>query len=132
MDNKVNVARLYDNKLQTNIKDFDKDTKSMLTKSVKSLLIKVATMNARKKQLVVIVTAEEKEEIREILGKVLFLEDTSIISTGMLNKAVLSAMKNKFVKTNKNEKSEGWSYSVSDFLKSLNASIFKKITKIEE
>ena len=49
MNNNVNVARLYDNKLQTNIKDFDKDTKSMLTKSVKSLLIKVATMNARKK-----------------------------------------------------------------------------------
>ena len=131
MFTKNEMSRLYDNKLQQNIVTFDKEIKKELNTKVKSLLVKVATMNAHKKQLVVIVTAQEKDEIREILGKVLFLDDTSIISTGMLNKAVVSAMKNKLVTSAKNVKQEGWAYSVSDFLKSLNASIVKRLEKVQ-
>ena len=131
MFTKNEMSRLYDNKLQQNIVTFDKEIKKELNTKVKSLLVKVATMNAHKKQLVVIVTAQEKDEIREILGKVLFLDDTSIISTGMLNKAVVSAMKNKLVTSAKNVKQEGWTYSVSDFLKSLNASIVKRLEKVQ-
>ena len=132
MFTKNEMSRLYDNKLQQNIVAFDKDTKAKLNTSVKSLLTKIALMNARRKQLIVVVTSEEKDAIREILGKVLFLEDNSIISTSMLNKAVISAMKNKLVTSAKNTKQEGWAYSVSDFLKSLNASIVKKLEKVSE
>lgn len=132
MFTKNEMSRLYDNKLQQNIKDFEKDDKKLLNTKVKSLLVKIANMNARRKSLMVIVSSEEKDEIRDILGKVLFLEDNSIISTNMLQKAVVSAMKYKLVTTAKNTKQEGWAYSVSDFLKALNASIVKKLAKIEE
>lgn len=133
MFTKNEMSRLYDNKLQQNLVLFDKDTKKELNTRVKSLLVKVATQNAKKKNnLIVIVTSEEKDEIREIVGKVLFLKDNTIISTSMLNKAVVSAMKNKLVTSAKNVKEEGWAYSVSDFLKSLNASIVKKLEKVND
>lgn len=132
MFTKNEMSRLYYNKLQQNIKDFEKNDKKLLNTKVKSLLIKIANMNARRKSLIVIVSSEEKDEIRDILGKVLFLEDNSIISTGMLQKAVVSGMKYKLVTTAKNTKQEGWAYSVSDFLKALNASIVKKLAKVEE
>lgn len=129
MFTKNEMSRLYDNKLQQNIVAFDKETKKQLNTQVKSLLVKIASMNSRRKSLIVIVSADEKDELRDLLGKVLFLKDNSIISTGMLQKAVVSAMKNKLITTEKNIKREGWAYSVSDFLKSINASIVKKLDK---
>lgn len=132
MFTKNEMSRLYDNKLQQNIVAFDKEIKAELNTRVKSLLTKIALMNARRKSLMVIVSSEDKDSIREILGKVLFLEDNTIISTGMLNKAVVSAMRNKLITSAKNTKQEGWAYSVSDFLKSLNASIVKKLQKVSE
>lgn len=133
MFTKNEMSRLYDNKLQQNIVTFDKEIKKELNTKVKSLLVKIANQNARhNKNLIVIVTSEDKEEIREILGKVLFLEDNTIISTSMLQKAVVSAMRYKLITSAKNVKQEGWAYSVSDFLKSLNASIVKKLEKTQE
>ena len=94
MFTKNEMSRLYDNKLQQNIVTFDKEIKKELNTKVKSLLVKIANQNARhNKNLIVIVTSEDKEEIREILGKLLFLEYNSIISTSMLQKAVVSAMR---------------------------------------
>ena len=133
MFTKNEMSRLYDNKLQQNIVTFDKEIKKELNAKVKSLLVKIANQNARhNKNLIVIVTSEDKDEIREILGKVLFLEDNTIISTSMLQKAVVSAMRYKLITSAKNVKQEGWAYSVSDFLKSLNASIVKKLEKTQE
>jgi hypothetical protein len=133
MFTKNEMSRLYDNKLQQNIVAFDKGIKKELNTRVKSLLVKIATQNTRRKNnLIVIVTSEDKDEIRDIVGKVLLLKDNTIISTSMLNKAVVSAMKYKLVTSAKNVKQEGWTYSVSDFLKSLNASIVKKLEKTQQ
>lgn len=132
MFTKNEMSRLYDNKLQQNIVTFDREIKKELNTKVKSLLVKIANQNARhNKNLIVIVTSEDKDEIREIVGKVLFLEDNSIISTSMLQKAVVSAMRYKLIASAKNVKQEGWAYSVSDFLKSLNASIVKRLEKVQ-
>ena len=98
MFTKNEMSRLYDNKLQQNIVAFDKGIKKELNTRVKSLLVKIATQNTRRKNnLIVIVTSEDKDEIRDIVGKVLLLKDNTIISTSMLNKAVVSAMKYKLV-----------------------------------
>lgn len=126
------MSRLYDNKLQRNLNTFEKAVKKELNAKVKSLLIRTAKKNAKRKSILVIVTSEEKDEIRDILGKVLFLEDNSVLSTAMLQKAAVSAMKCRLVATEKGVKQEGWAYSVSDFLKALNACLVKTVTMNED
>lgn len=126
----MNTQRIYDNKLSTNIKDLDKELKKDLLKQVKSLMSKIATMNEKKKQLVIVTTSEERDLVKSVIARSVGV-DAETISNSMLNKAILSGMKNKMIVATRNNKVEGWSYSVSDFLKSINASIVKKLAKAE-
>lgn len=123
------LARIYANKLATNLKDLDKEKVKGLKTSIKALLDKVANANKGKKSLSIIVNADDKESIRTGICYALGIDNADAISTSMLNKAVVSAMQNKFVASGRGTKVEGWSYSISTFLKSLNASLIKSIDK---
>jgi len=125
---KVDFARLYDNKLSTNIVDMEKDFAKDLKTQVKDLMDSIAKKNKNTKHIQVIYTAEEKATIKNAIAKALNVE-VDKISNSMIEKAVVSGMTNKFVKAEKGVKKEGWSYSVSAFLKSINASVFKTVER---
>lgn len=124
----VDFTRLYDNKLSTNIKDLGKENAKTLKTLVTELMQDVAKKNKNSKHIQVIITADEKTSMKNAIASALNVKIEQI-SNSMLEKAVLSGMKNKFVRQEKGVKVEGWAYSVSDFLKSINASIFKTINK---
>ena len=127
---KATLQRLYNNKLAVNIVAIgDKDTRKQLITKVKALCEAVISRNANKSQIKFYATDEEKDAVKNIVAYALQLDDNTIISNTMLAKAVISACQHKFVTESKGVKVGNWSYSVSNFLKSLNASIVGKIEK---
>lgn len=130
-EQKYILKRLYENKLATNLNMIaDKPTVKLIKDSIKGFCESVLAKNkTNATTLKIITTDDERDNLKDVLKLALKLDDNTIISNTMLAKAVISACKHKFVTTEKGVKVGKWSYSVSDFLKSLNASIVGKIEK---
>lgn len=128
--NKETLKRLYNNQLATNLINIaDKDTVKLVKNTIKTFLDKIISKNKNGKGIKVITSAEDRDAVKDVIKIALSLTDTEIITNSMLDKAVVSACQHKFVTASKGVKVGNWSYSVSNFLKSLNASIIGKIEK---
>lgn len=121
--------KLYLNRLTTNFNQLDKELKKRLKKSVVNIIDTILNESKGKKHFIIAVTDTMKNSLEYDLKLALGLKDATI-SNRMLEKAVISATKNKLVRSDtKNVKVEGFAYSVSDFLKSINASIYKRVER---
>ena len=128
--NKETLKRLYNNQLATNLVNIaDKDTVKLVKTTIKTFLDKIISKNKNGKGIKVITSAEDRDAVKDVIKLALSLDDTEVITNSMLDKAVVSACQHKFVTESKGVKVGNWSYSVSNFLKSLNASIVGKIEK---
>lgn len=128
--NKETLKRLYNNQLATNLINIaDKDTVKLVKNTIKTFLDKIISKNKNGKGIKVITSAEDRDVVKDVIKIALSLTDTEIITNSMLDKAVVSACQHKFVTASKGVKVDNWAYSVSNFLKSLNASIIGKIEK---
>lgn len=128
--NKETLKRLYNNQLATNLVNIaDKDTVKLVKNTIKTFLDKIISKNKNGKGIKVITSAEDRDAVKDVIKVALSLTDAEIITNSMLDKAVVSACQHKFVTASKGVKVGNWAYSVSNFLKSLNASIIGKIEK---
>lgn len=122
--------KLYLNRLTTNLNQMDKELKKRLKKSIINAIEQIFEASKGKKYFNIAVTDNVRQSLEYDLKQALNLKDDIAISNRMLEKAVISATKNKFIRSDvKNVKVEGFAYSISDFLKSLNASIYGKIER---
>lgn len=128
--NKETLKRLYNNQLATNLVNIaDKETVKLVKTTIKNFLDKIISKNKNGKGIKVITSAEDRDAVKDVIKLALGLTDTEVITNSMLDKAVVSACQFKFTTVSKGVKQGNWSYSVSNFLKSLNASIIGKIEK---
>lgn len=122
--------KLYQNKLIIALNALDKELKKRLKKSVKSVCESIMTASQGKNYFKIQISDEQKQSLEYDLILALNYPKDTQISKRMLEKAIISASKNKFIASGlKNHKIEGFAYSVADFLKSLNASVYGKIER---
>ncbi len=127
----TNNEKLYLNRLTTNLNQMDKEFKKRLKKSIINTIEQVFEASKGKKYFNIAVTDNVRQSLEYDLKQALNLKDDITISNKMIEKAIISATKNRFIRSNtKDVKVEGFAYSVADFLKSLNASIYKKIERV--
>lgn len=124
------LKRLYNNQLGKNIALMgDKDTRKHIKQTITTLCEAVISRNGNKSQLKFYATDDEKNAVKKWVAYALEIKDEEVISNTMLAKAVVSACQFKFTTVSKGVKQGNWSYSVSTFLKAINASLISKIEK---
>lgn len=126
----TNNEKLYANKLLISFNDLDKELKKRLKKSIVSVCDTIMSTYKKKDYIKIQITDEQRQSLEYDLILALGCPKDTEISNNMLKDAIVSATKNKFIKSDvKNKKVDGYAYSVADFFKSLNASIYGKIVR---